>query len=336
MLYILSKTNLNTKDVVKLENYAIEENISLNGKSTFTLPRMPIAVKDDLVKYGDFIGVINNIESSKDSKKYKLSVLDIHSLFDRNLVLTNEELISSTGIEDFIAQIIHDRFTDSSDTLMNVDYLNVIVISHTPLNIEVKTADGLINLRTFLALTKQTYDIDLYFSISASQLNIIISKNTDSTKEIDLTQSPIIEYQSVFSIDVITKVTVYSKESLSETDYFLLNDGTISTNMSDSNRLIGKSVAVVVTTNAEIEQKAIDTFVTNSYSHNVSFSLTSDNRLYSKVEFSINRPLRVKTLENGVFLTFISKIKTSMKSKIIQVECGNAKTSLTDILKGAL
>lgn len=336
MLYILDKSDLSIKDIIQVSNYQIEENISLKGTMSFTLHRIPIAEKDDFIKYGEYIGIIDSLNSNKQSDVYTVQVDDIHSLFDRDIILTNEALLASTGIEDFISQVIYDRFTDSTDTLLNIDYLSTSVTTHTPLNITVDTQQGVYNFMSFLALAKLTYDIDLDFSISNGVLNCVISKNTESEFDMDLTITDIVDYDVVFSVDVIAKVTVYSEESTTETDYFLLSAGTITTTSSDPDRVIGKTSTVVVSTDAEVEQKAIDTFLAYSYKHNISFSLISDSLVYEKEQLYINKPLRVKTSENGVFSTFISKITTSMKSNVIQVECGNTKVSLIDILKGAL
>lgn len=337
MLYILSKTDLSIKDYIRVSNYSIENNISLKGRMTFTLHRLPIAEKGDLIKYEESIGIIDKITSSKDSVVYTIQVNDIHSLFDRDIILTNESLISSTGIEDFISQIIYDRFTDSSDTLLNIPYLTTSIGTHTPLNITVDTNNSIYNFMSFLALAKRLYGIDLVFTIPVDgALSCSIEKHSSTEIEIDLNARMFVSVNTVYSEDIIAKVTIYSLETSTEFDYFLLSDGTITTTSSDPNRVIGETTTIYVQTDAEVAQKAIDTFKDNSFIHNISFSLVADNDLYETELFKVNNQLKVKTPSNGVFSTYIAKVVTSMKSSVIQVECGNTKVYLTDILKGAL
>lgn len=336
MLYVISKEDLSIKDIVQISDYVIEENINLNGKSTFTLSRMPNAVKDDFVKCNEFKGIISNIESTKDSEVYKIQVEDINALFDRKIILTNQALIASTGLEDFIHQTIYDRWTNSSDTLLNITYLNVSIGTHTPLNISVDTEEGIYNFRTFLGNVKEKYGIEIDFEFSGSQLNIVISKKAPTEYDIDLTIADIVLYDEVYSVDVISKVTVLSKETGSEFNYYLLSDRTITTDAMDPDRAVGKIEAVTCEKDVDAYQKAVDTFKSNSYKHNISFSLVSDSLVYEQNELYVNRPLRVKTFDNGIYSTFIAKIKKSMKTGVIEYECGNIKISLIDKLKGVL
>lgn len=336
MLYVLSKENLVIKDIIQVSDYSIEENISMNGQSTFVMTKLPNAVKDDYVQFDNFKGIIYNIETNKESDVYTVYVNDMNSLFDRNIILTEEALIASTGVEDFIAEIIHDRWTNSSDTLLNIGYLDVTVSTHTPLNITIETMDGVYNFKSFLALVKLNYGIELDYTFDGSYLEIVIGKKEPETFNVDLTISDIVLYDEVYSVDVIAKVTVFSKETSTEFDYFLKTDKTITTNQSDPDRAFGKIETVVCETDVEVEQKAIDTFKANSYDHNISFSLIADSLLYEKQELYVNRPLKVKTFDNGIYETYISKVKNKMKMNIIEYECGNIKINLIDKLKGTL
>jgi hypothetical protein len=335
-LYVISKDDLSIKDVVQVSDFNIEENINLNGKSTFVLSRMPVSQKDDFVQLGKFLGIISNIETSKERDLYEVMVEDINSLFNRRVILTNEALIASTGMEDFIAKIIHDRFTDSADTLLNIPYLDVTVKSHTPLNVKVDTDEGVFNFRTFLGNVKERYGIGLTYGFVDGELLVDIEKMTPTELSVDLTVSDIVNYDEVYAVDVIAKVIVFSKESESEFNYYLRNDRTITTNASDINRVKGKIESVVCEEDVDAEQAALDAFKSNSYRHNISFRLISSSLLYEIDELYINRPLRIKTLDNGVYSTFIAKRSYRMKSSVYDFECGNIRVNLIDKLKGVL
>jgi hypothetical protein len=335
MLYVISKDDLSIKDIVQITDFDIEENINLNGKSTFTLSRLPIAVKDDFIQYGEFKGIISNIETTKDTQTFRVQIEDINSLFDRKIILTNEALIASTGLEDFIEQTIKDRWSESADTLLNLTYINLTVATHTPLNFSVETQDDVYNFRTFLGNMKERYGVELSYDFS-SQLNITIAKTSPSELDLDLTISDIVDYDEVYSVDVIAKVIVLSKATNTEFNYYLKNDRTITTNASDVNRVKGKVESVTCEADVDASQKAIDTFKSNSYKHNISFELISDSLVYENDELYVNRPLRIKTLDNGVYSTFIAKKKYKFKSTVYEYECGNIKVNLVDKLKGVL
>ena len=336
MLHIISKTDLSIKDIVQVSDYSIEENINLNGKSVFDLSRKPYAEKGDFIQVGGFKGIISNIETKKDTQVHSVHVEEISSLFDRNIILTNSALISSTGLEDFIAQVIHDRWTHSSDTLLNIGYLNVSVSTHTPLNFTVETQDNIFNFRTFLGNMNERYGVSLSYEFVGSQLNIVIAKQTPSSLNIDLTIGDIVGYEEVYSVDVVAKVTVLSKATSTEFNYYLKTDRTITTNASDPDRAIGKVQAVACEEDVDAVQKGIDTFKSNTYAHNIKFAIVSDSRVYDLDELSINRPLQIKTSDNGVYSTFIAKKKSKMKSIVVEFECGNIRVNLIDKLKGAL
>lgn len=334
MIYILSKTDLSIKDSKQVSDYSIENNINLNGKSSFILASRPNAEKGDYIKYHNFIGIISRIESNKGYESCKIHVDDINSLFDRKIILSNDSLISSTGLEDFIAEVITDRWISTGDSLLNIDYINLTVSTHTPYNFTVETQDGVYNFLTFLGNVKEYYGIELDYSFTSTQLNITISKKNYTELDIDLSASDVVNYDEVYSVDIIAKVVVKSNESNTETNYYLLNDRTISTDVSNVNRVIGDVEMVVCEKDVDVYQKAVDTFKSNRYNHNIAFDLISDSKLYEVSELFVNRPLRIKTRLNGVYNTFIAKESYTLKSKVIQYECGNMKVKLTDKLKG--
>lgn len=334
MLHILSKTDLSLKDIKQINDYTIEYDINFKGKSTFVLGEKPNAEKGDLVTYNDFIGIISRVETNKAYESCKLHVDDINSIFDRKIILTNENLISSTGLEDFIATVITNRWISSGDSLLNIDYISLTVLTHTIYYFTMETQDGLYNFLTFLGNVNQFYGIELDYTITSNQLNITISKKNYSEIDLDLSASDIVEYDEVYSVDIIAKVVVKSKESNSETSYYLLNDRTISTNVNHPNRVVGDIEMVVCEKNVDVYQKAVDTFKSNRYNHNIAFKLISNSKLYEPNQLFINRPIRIKTKLNGVYNTFIAKMSHTLKSKVISYECGNMKVKLTDKLKG--
>lgn len=335
MLTIISKVDLSIKDIIEVSDYNIEENINLNGKSVFVSARQPIAVSGDYIKFDSFVGMISKVETKKDSSIFNIHVEELCALFDRKIILANQALIASAGIEDFIVATITNLWKATGDALMNIDYLVPVANTHTPLNFTVDTQDGVYNFRTFLGNMKERYGIDLVFTFGAT-LGITVSKSNASEYGLDLIISDIVDYDEVYAVDVIAKVIVFSKESSTTTNYYLRSDRFITSNASDPLRIAGKVESVVCETNADVAQKGIDTFKSNSYAHNISFRLITGSLIYDSSEFNINRPLVIKTADNGIYRSFVAKKKTKMKSSVVEIECGNIRVNLSDKLKGAL
>lgn len=71
--------------------------------------------------------MIKDIENENGDLKRKVTLEYISNIFDRKIILKNQELISNKGIEDFIAKEIYDEFTNSDDMLLNIKWLDVEV-----------------------------------------------------------------------------------------------------------------------------------------------------------------------------------------------------------------
>lgn len=153
-------------------------------------------------------------------------------MFDRNVKLENEDLIRTTGIEDFIATTISNNFIENSDTFINLDYLEVTATTHTAKEVSVSNVqNGIYNLHTWMTNCTQNYDITYTFDIdteSTPKLVLTIT-NSEPTKEmIDTNAQPISNYNEVFETDVTSKVTclynMLNGEENPRTIYFIFKN----------------------------------------------------------------------------------------------------------------
>ena len=262
----------------------------------------------------------------KSIKKFKLN------LFDQDIRLESENLIKTTGVEDFIAKAIIDNFISNTDTFINKDYLQVVIKTHTKKQTAVNNVqDGIYNLHTWMTNCTQNYDIVYSFSIVNKKLVITIENKSYKKELIDTQAQAISNYVEVFETDVVSKVEVlYDKVNGAEQKgiytLYLLSDRTTTTNMNDVNRADGK-VATVYTENYEdAQQKALDVMKANSYNHNITFNM------YEKM-MKIGTPIAIKTKESLIFDTYISAIKIT-QNKFIEYTCGNIRIKFIDkILK---
>ena len=340
MLYILNKENLEIKDMAQSISHEINLNINVNGKSLFVVAEIPNAVNGDFVVCGDYQGIITNVETEKGKTTTTLHTDEMESLFDRKCILT-QEVIARTSVEQFINSQILEHFVWSDDWYINIPYLVHVPLSDTPEYAKINTEDGIYNLRTFIGNMLEKHDIKLEFSFENNYegerlLYILIEKRNLSTLEVDANIEDVISFEENYAVDTIAKVTVLSKESGNKFDYFLLTDRTTTTDRNNPNRASGKIEMVACETDEEVESTALNEFRSNRYNHNIEMTLSKDSKVYREKEFIVGRKLRIKTKDNKIYDTFISKINKRSNSNIYTVTCGNMKVTLLDKLKGVV
>ena len=107
---------------------------------------------------------------------------------------------------------------------------------------------------------------------------------------------------------------------------YLLNDRTTTTDMNNQNRAAGKVETVYTEKMEDAQQKALDTIKSNSYNHNITFSMLNK---YMKV----GTPIAIKTKNSAILDTYISAIKIT-QNNFIEYTCGNIRIKFIDkILK---
>lgn len=337
-IYILDKDTLAIKDIVQTDTYNISQDIRLAGKSSFTIATPLKMVTGDYIikkrKDIEYQGVISTVETIKKNNLYKIYTRELASIFDRQIVLSGVEQIETVGIETFVESTIKTYFTNSSDPFLNIKCITTIVKTNTPMDIEVSNQDNIYNFMEFLGFINETYGVHLEFKMENKKWVISIIKKEPTTMDVDATISDIVTYNESYQADTISKVVVLSKKTQAIFEYYLLVDGTITTDSTDVNRAKGTIETITCSRDKEARQKAEDTFRKNSYQHNITITLTKDSKLYSLDDFSIGRLLKIKTESSGIYNTFVAKIDTTSDSKIYTITCGNMKVTLLEKLKG--
>ena len=235
-----------------------------------------------------------------------------------------EDLIRTTGIEDFLQKTIQDHFISNEDDFVNKKYLEVRALTHTKLETSITNIEnGIYNFHTWMTNCTQNYDIVYDFFIENKKLIMTIAKKEGQKELINVNAQPISNYTEIFETKVIAKVVVKTKE---EGRYilYLLNDRTTTTDMNNKNRAKGTTKRVYTEKMEDARQTALDVFKQNSYSHNVTFKMLDK---YIK----IGTPIAIKTKENVILDTYISAIKIT-KNKFIEYTCGNIRIKFIDKL----
>lgn len=241
----------------------------------------------------------------------------------------DEEIIRYEGIEDYIAEQIDKNFVNNEDVLMNRDYLEIRVKTHTKLDVSVSTIvdvqNDIYNLHTFMTNCTQNYNITYNVFLENKKLVIEIENKEIKKELIDVNAQTISNYTEVFETDVVSKVVVIAKDGSRYTLY-LKTDRTTTEDMLDENRAEGKTEVVYAENVEDAKQKALDTFKGNAYNHNVTFD-------YYDREIKVGTPITIKTKESLIYDTYISAVTKQKGSKFYKYTCGNIRISFIDKLK---
>lgn len=323
------------KDIVEIANYEINIDEETNANTIIQVLKKTTAKARDIVaikKNNEVIywGTIDNIQNEDGQVLYEYTIKYITNLFDQNIILENENLIKTTGVEDFIADAITNNFIKNEDTFVNISYLQLDVKTHKKKQTSVTNVEnGIYNLHTWITNCTQNYDIVYSFSIADKKLVMTIEVKETDKELIDINAQPISNYREVFETDVVSKVTVlYDKvndaDQKGQYTLYLLNDRTTTNDKNNVNRADGKIETVYTTNYEDANQKALDTMKANAYNHNITFAY------YNKF-IQVGTPIAIKTKESLIFDTYISAIKIT-QNKFYEYTCGNIRINFIDKL----
>lgn len=325
-MWIFNYNDFSVKDIVEISDYEIVIDEETNESSIIKVLKKTTAKARDIIavkKNAEVIywGIINEISNEDGKRLYEFSCKYITNIFDRAIELTNENLIRTSGVETFLENAILDNFTESDDTFVNIDYIELQINSHTSKAISVTNVEnGIYNLHTWMTNCTQKYDIVYSFNVVNKKLQMTIEKKTNSKELIDTKAQNISNYSEVFETDVVSKVKVLT--STNSLTLFLLSDRTTTTNQNNPNRAVGKSTTVYTENYEDAMQTALDTMKSNSYNHNISFNL------YDKY-IKIGTPIAIKTKESLIYDTYISSIRIK-PNKFIEYQCGNIRINFLE------
>ena len=336
LVYFLDKTDLEIKDVIEFENYEYVIDEETNQKTIFNVVKKVNAENGDIVvlqRLGkiDYSGIIEDFENTDGELKREITIKYISNLFDRKVILNNENLIKEVGIEDFIEKEIYNNFTNSDDELLNYKWLDVEVKTHTKIRKSVDNENGIYNFHTFITNCTQNYNIILDFTYDQGRIKLTIYKQDAETQLIDTTIPDISNYTEKFETSVTAKVIV--KTDTDVQTWYLLSDRTTTQNKDDVNRARGKVEVEYTSKSEDARQTALDKFKSNTYNHYISFKINRNSKLFDVDKMKIGTPLSVRTNNNIILDTYISAIKDD-GSNFIEITCGNMRINFIDkILK---
>ena len=334
-LYVLSKQDLSILSICKLTDYEINLDEETNAKSTFTM------IKDDGIEEGNFIVlnglyrqflfVIDEVNTEKESHLVTVTALDISNIFDRKVIEKNTYTMQTLSIEQFIANTMASNFVNSDDTVLNIGYIDITWYTNTQGIVPTNAEDGLYNFHTFLINCRQYKNIFTDFKFENGRLKIDIRNKQETTELIDTTLAEVTNYNKVYEEDVTAKVTVLIREDGSEYNLYLKTDKTTTTNKNDPNRASGNIEVISVDTADKAPEEALNVMKGNRYNHLVEFKIAKTSKLMDISKLTIGRPIRIKTTDD-IYDSYISAI-TLTDENFVYFKSGNLRVTLIDKLK---
>ena len=327
-MWIFDGMDFKVKDIVELSNYEINIDEETNASSLINVLKKTTAKEEDIVaikKNNEVVywGTVENIQNENGEMLYEYTLKYFTNIFDQDIILKNENLIKTTGVEDFIADAINTNFVKNTDTFVNKTFLEVVVKTHTKKQVSVSNVEnGIYNLHTWMTNCTQNYGITYTLSIINKILRLTLENKEIKKELVDTIAQSISNYSEVFETNIVSKVVV-----LTSTDtytLYLLNDRTTTTDMTNKNRAKGKTVTIYTENYEDARQTALDEIKANSYNHNITFD-------YYNRTILVGTPIAIKTKESIIYDTYISAIKITPE-KMTEHTCGNIRTKFIDKL----
>lgn len=346
-LIFLDRSNLKVLDYGYVDSeYQVIIDSVIPQKSTFQVHKINInAELGDLLVIKDFnvnyIGIISSIEVDEEKGISKVQSKDFISILDIKVKLS-----SYTGnISLFLYNLIADAYVKNNDPYQKISYLTIARDYETitgSLTFEADTIDSISNVVKTLNKAYSigvTYNV-LYDNGEISKIELHISS---CTKGLILKSN----YKGICDLLVsssgeqsINKVIfIPSSENVTYktiVNYYLLTDGTISTNANSSLRYKNVSSVAKIYKDADyssLQTTAQSEMLISSLEHSITFNLRIDNKV----------AIPFKDLNVGDFIEFITPSKTyqtmvtqiSIKNNLYQVgvTLGEYRVSLTDKIK---
>lgn len=291
-------------------------------------------------EYGYFyIGIITSIEKIGEVS-IKISTKDFLSKLDVEVPVS-----SYTGnISQFLINLINTHFRTNLDTKQNMSYLQTEIMINITGSLSYEP-DKKANILKLVEEFSKTYGIRLSYElivtngvISNIKIKVIaVTKGLIMRSDLGTISNLVISDTNDSSLN---KIIFYPKNDnalrTSIISYYLLNDGTISTNTNSPKRIDKVSFKCEFYSDSDYSSlltKATSALIDSSLEHNITFDFS----------FLANKIDVLKNLSIGTFVSFVTPMKTyeTIVTKMVYkgtfnqatVILGEHRVSLTDKLK---
>lgn len=340
--YFISRKEYSLIGCLEAQSYACAYDLDCGGKSKIVVAGNPGASDGDFVILKDgkdvkFKGIIESIDHADGELKHSISCLEMERLFDRKILLSEEEIIRNQGIEDFIANEIVKNFIASGDAFSDMEYIDVEVITHSKVVAKPTTEKGIYNLKTYIGNAKQNYGIFLDFEFEKDRLKIKIFKKEQSAMKIDTMIADVISCKETYKVNVLSKLIVVWMNTLTEKEsirFFYMHPNR-SISEKNENRVDGtiSTIYIEAETEEEMIEAARNEFKSNSYSHAIEAEIITASKIYPVADLYVGHEVMIKTEAAGIQESIISEMAFDDSADVVSVKFGILKVKLTDKLK---
>lgn len=344
-LIFLSERDLAVLDYAQAsEDYEIILDALVPQKSKFVINKLSLKVDTGdylLIKDRNYfyLGIINSIES-EDNGTLKVQTKDFLSKFDVKVPISSY----SGNIAVFLLNLISNSFKYSGDSKQNLQYL-VTEVEASKTGTLTYEADETANIIDLNEEFSKTYGLRLAYEVGIEngkfnyiKVKVVATKKGAKIKSsLGIITNLVIKDSNNDSINKVIYVPKSDNTSHTETvSYFLLNDGTISTNNLSDKRIVPVSFKYEKYGDNDYDSlltKATKALIDSSLDHSISFDFA----------ISVNKLADLENLAVGDFIEFITPTKTyeTLITKVTykgtfnsaSITLGEQRISLTDKLK---
>lgn len=322
-VYIKDSKTFYNKAIVDAYSYQLVKSIYTDLSELTVQYNENIAVGDIIYDNYGWIARISSVE--KDGQTLQLKAEDITYLFNRDIIFTSSDMKSST--EQTLLQALQKYYKNQSDEVYALPYLNLAAYTMTS-NLQPAVEYGLWSIKSYISRVRRLQGVYADIKASASTLDIFIQRKELFSGKIFTTNQYLEITEETFSNTSIGKVTAYTQGG-SATDYYLLEDGTITTTYQAYNRVPGEWVYLEIQEGEDELTQVKNKFKENSYSHKVTFVVPKD-----KAKWEFYDPVMIE-VNKLWYQSYIAK-KIIKDDGTTEYQCGELKTSLTDKINQVL
>ena len=344
-LIFLDRITLKYKDNAYVSSeFEIVLDSVVKQKSNFTVNKEEIkaSIGDIVVlKEGklSYIGIVQAI-TLNDDKTSKVQLSDFKEIFNIKVPVS-----SFTGnVCKFLADTIKKAFVSNSDSKQNLRYLTVTFNSDIEGSFNYD-ADTLMNIEDLMETITKTYGVVIKYKVNFirgrfSNIEIIIEEETHIVKlRHDLKAISNLKIKESEE-NVVNKCIFYPKEENEEhkkaVEYYLLTDGSITTNKDDDRRFPYVNVESEFYSDSDfekLESKAKEKLIKSSNDHQITFDLDVTNNVFVPLGNIFIGYFVEFYAPKRTYTTMLTQIKYKNTFASCTLTLGEQRTSLTDKIK---
>ena len=344
-LIFLDRTTLRYKDNAYVSGeFEIVLDSVVKQKSNFTVNKETInAVVGDIavLKEGklSYIGIVQSITRNED-KTSKVQLSDFKEILGIKVPISSY----SGNLCALLKSVIEKAFVSNADGRQNLKYLKVESLSDVEGTLSYD-ADTLIDIGDLIELLAKTYGIVVKHDVEFvrgrfSYIRITIEKETHLVKlRHDLKVISNLKIKESEE-DVVNKCIFYPKEenetNRKQVEYYLLTDGTVTTDRGDPRRYPYVSLYSEYYSDDEYEKlegKAKEKMAMAPSDHQITFDLDVCNRVFVPLGNIFVGYLVEFHAPKRPYVTRLTQIKYKNTLASCTLTLGEQRTSLTDRIK---